>query len=277
MKNALKIVLFTILVTLFYSYVGQMVPQQEIYPPKTMDLSSNLSSVEMVEIGEEIAKGKGTCFSCHTIGSKKFERFPDIANIGLVSSTRREGYNSVEYLAESIYDPNAFIVDGFLPGMPPIHKPPLNLNDQEILTVIAYLQSLGSEPTVTMQTKLKYSRQVPLPEDLQSVIPTVSLQTSKTFEQTINQAALMTKYMCISCHSFDSSAKMVGPSLFDVGSRLNKAAIYEAIMDPDATIADGFTAGVMPATLTAIGFYDKISIQEMKAMANYLASRRGNK
>ena len=41
--------------------------------------------------------------------------------------------------------------------MPVISKPPIGLSDQEILTVIAYLQSLGGTPSVTMATKLKYA------------------------------------------------------------------------------------------------------------------------
>jgi hypothetical protein len=40
--------------------------------------------------------------------------------------------------------------------MPVINKPPIGLTDQEILCVIAYLQTLGGQTTVTMATKLKY-------------------------------------------------------------------------------------------------------------------------
>ena len=41
--------------------------------------------------------------------------------------------------------------------MPPINKPPIGLTDQEILCVIAYLQTLGGTPTVTLQTKHHYN------------------------------------------------------------------------------------------------------------------------
>jgi hypothetical protein len=41
--------------------------------------------------------------------------------------------------------------------MPPINKPPIGLTDPEILCVIAYLQTLGGAPTVTMQTKHAYN------------------------------------------------------------------------------------------------------------------------
>ena len=64
------------------------------------------------------------------------------------------GFYDVHYFAQSIYEPSAFIVPGFNPGMPVINKPPIGLTDDEILAVIAYLQSLGGKTTVTMQTKL---------------------------------------------------------------------------------------------------------------------------
>jgi hypothetical protein len=40
--------------------------------------------------------------------------------------------------------------------MPPVNQPPIGLTDQEILCVIATLQSLGGTPTVTLKTTHKY-------------------------------------------------------------------------------------------------------------------------
>ena len=45
---------------------------------------------------------------------------------------------------------------GFNPGMPVINKPPIGLTDPEILCVIAFLQTLGGTPTVTLQTSHAY-------------------------------------------------------------------------------------------------------------------------
>lgn len=160
MINSIKIILFTVIVTAFYAYIGQMVPQAEVHPPKDRVLGPSMTTEEMVEVGQEIMGSKGTCLGCHTIGADKPGRFPDLAGLGSRAATRRPGISDVEYLAQSIYEPNEFIVEGFSSGMPPIHKPPINLSDREILTVIAYLQSLGGTPTVTMQTKLKYQTEV---------------------------------------------------------------------------------------------------------------------
>jgi hypothetical protein len=64
--------------------------------------------------------------------------------------------SDVDYLAQSMYEPDVYIVSGFNPGMPTISKPPIGLTDPEILCVIAYLQSLGGTPTVTLQTTHRY-------------------------------------------------------------------------------------------------------------------------
>ena len=141
----------------FYTYVGQMVPQREVQPPQEIVVRTDLTTADMVKVGRELMDGKGLCFTCHTIGQTTGPfRFPDLAGVGARAKDRVPGMSDVEYFAQTLYEPNAFIVPGFNPGMPVINKPPIGLTDQEILTVIAYLQSLGGTPTVTLQTSHHY-------------------------------------------------------------------------------------------------------------------------
>ena len=151
-----RIGLLVLLTTAFYGYVGQMVPQKEVLPPEEVAVAANLTTADMVKVGKQIMEGKGFCSTCHTIGKSGALRFPDLDGIGSRAKTRIPGMSDVEYLAQSMYEPNVFIVPGFNPGMPAINVPPIGLTDQEILTVIAYLQSLGGTPTVTLQTTHKY-------------------------------------------------------------------------------------------------------------------------
>ena len=143
--------------TIFYGYVGQLVPQKEVQPPQEMALKKDLSTAEMAKVGREIMDGKGLCLTCHTIGKTGALRFPDLAGVDARAATRVPGLNDVEYFAQSMYEPLAFVVPGFPPAMPPINKPPIGLTDDEILCVIAYLQSLGGTSTVTLQTKHHYN------------------------------------------------------------------------------------------------------------------------
>jgi len=142
----------------FYTYVGQMVPQKEVLPPKETALGSDMTTADMVKVGQEIMAGKGICLTCHTVGKTGALRFPDLAGIGERAKTRVAGLSDVEYFAQTLYEPTAFVVPGFPPAMPPVNQPPIGLNDQEILCVIAALQTMGGTPTVTMQTKHKYSK-----------------------------------------------------------------------------------------------------------------------
>jgi hypothetical protein len=143
--------------TAFYAYVGQMVPQKEVQPPAEIVLKTDLTTAEMAKVGREIMEGKGLCLTCHTIGKSGALRFPDLAGVDVRAKTREPGLTDIDYFAQAMYEPNAFIVPGFNPGMPTINKPPIGLTDQEILCVMAYLQSLGGTPTVTLQTKHRYN------------------------------------------------------------------------------------------------------------------------
>lgn len=153
---SLKIALLAVATTGFYTYVGQLVPQKEVHPPAEVVIAKNLKPEEMLRVGREIMDGKGLCFTCHTVGKSGALRFPDLDGVGSRAGQRVAGLSDVEYLAQSMYEPDKFIVPGFNPGMPVISKPPIGLTDDEILTVIAYLQSLGGQTTVTMDTKLPW-------------------------------------------------------------------------------------------------------------------------
>jgi hypothetical protein len=111
----------------FYTYVGQMVPQKEVQPPEDTTIRSDMTTDDMVKIGRAVR-----------------------------AKTRVPGLSDVEYLAQSMYEPSAYVVEGFPPAMPPMNQPPFGLTDQEILCVIAALQTLGGTPTVTLQTTHKY-------------------------------------------------------------------------------------------------------------------------
>jgi mono/diheme cytochrome c family protein len=150
----LRIAALTVGTTAFYTYVGQLVPQKEVHPPADVQIRKDMTPEELRKVGLEVMNGKGLCFTCHTVGKKGALRFPDLEGIGARAATRVAGMSDVEYLAQSLYDPNVFIVEGFNPGMPAISKPPIGLTDDEIRAVVAYLQSLGGTPTVNSETQL---------------------------------------------------------------------------------------------------------------------------
>jgi cytochrome c oxidase subunit 4 len=103
------------------------------------------------------------------------------------------------------------------------------------------------------------------------VIETPALPSAPA--DTLDGAALFTTYLCSTCHSLDGTPG-VGPSLQGVGSRRTREEVVQSIREPDAVVTEGFTAGIMSATLAGIGFADKISDEEFEALVDYLMAQK---
>ncbi len=156
--HSVRIGVLVVATTAFYRYVGQIVPQKEVQPPQEIAIRTDLTTPEMAKVGREIMKGKGLCFTCHTIGKSGALRFPDLEGVDVRAKTPPAGPERRRVLRRSrCTSPTPTSCQGFNPGMPHINQPPIGLTDQEILCVIAYLQTLGGTPTVTLQTTHRYN------------------------------------------------------------------------------------------------------------------------
>jgi len=147
-----KIMLVVLGATALYTHIGQLVPQKQVLAPTEFIFDPEASPEDLAEIGKGFAEGKGLCLTCHTIGKTGALRYPDLAGIATRAATRIEGMDALTYMANSIYYPESYIVDGFAGGMPTINEAPIGLTEDEMISVIAYLQSLGGTPTVTLET-----------------------------------------------------------------------------------------------------------------------------
>lgn len=271
MSTQIRIALFTLAVTGFYTYVGAIVPQMEAHPPETIEIGEEMSPTELAAAGREIFFGKGTCALCHTIGEEG-QRCPDIAGIGARAAERVDGLSGVEYLAQSLYQPNVYIVDGYTPTMPPIDRPPIGLGRGEIAAVVAFLQSQGGEITVSATSTFESAGESP-------PAPTTGAPDAEaTASGALDGPAIAAKYGCGACHSFDQPVRLLGPSLWDIGVRQDRAAILQSILEPDAVIAEGdppYAPGLMGVTLTGTGFYEQLSLNEFGTLVDYLSGLKG--
>lgn len=130
MKGGTKLIIVAIVITGFYAWFGNSIPQSAWEAPKKKVLTPDMSPRQLAEEGKEIFKKAG-CGVCHSVTGEKL-RGPDLSRIG--------AERDVETMAAFLYNGTAV--------MPPANKPPANLNDAEITAVIAYLQSLGGRPKV---------------------------------------------------------------------------------------------------------------------------------
>lgn len=238
----LQMALLTVLMTGFYMMVGQAVPQKEVQAPEVIEIALDVSTAEMVEIGKTIYEGKGICYTCHANTS----RFPDLQGVATRAATRKPGFSALDYLAESLYEPDVYLVEGFTAGMPAINKPPIGLTDPEILSVIAYLQTLGGEATVTMETKTAYTGGAVGGGDA-------------TAEGDVDTSvSVLDTYGCTRCHDADQPTDPASPSLVDVGKRLAAEQLLQKLYYHEGD--DGL---------------DQVTMAELESLVQYLSEQRG--
>ncbi len=78
------------------------------------------------------------CTACHSTGDDKIVG-PGLAGVGDRAGSRVDGLNADEYLEQSLREPDAFVVDGFTPGLMPNWE---KLGDDSIDALITYLKTL---------------------------------------------------------------------------------------------------------------------------------------
>ena len=278
MKTFLKVFFFNVALIAFFLYVGNSIPQQRKDPPKELELSADMSQADFVKAGEEIFYGKGTCALCHTIGEKG-ERCPNLAGMGPRADTRvkEDRYKGTakdgpDYLVESLHNPGVYVVDGYQPSMPALGR---QLNDLEMVAMVAFLQNLDGEVTVDGNTRFPQYRgataAAPAAPAPTAAPAAAAVAAGKSAEELLKQ------YACNTCHHLDKPGRMVGPSLWDIGARQSPEYILESILQPDATLAEGYPPQVMKTTLDGNGFYRQVALQDLNALVDYLASLKGGK
>lgn len=238
----LQLALLTVGMTGFYMMVGQAVPQKEVQPPEVIEIAEDVSTEEMVAIGKTIYEGKGICYTCHANTS----RYPDLQDIATRAATRKPGFSALDYLAESLYEPGAYIVEGFNPGMPEANKPPIGLTDGEILSVIAYLQTLGGEATVTMETKTAYTGGA------------VGDGAGEGAAVVAEGGTVLDAFGCGRCHDAEQATDPPSPSLVGIGARLSADQLLQKLYYHEGD--DGL---------------DQVTMVELESMVQYLSEQRG--
>ena len=265
---------FSILVLLIYTGFANILPQVQSDPPAEEEISTEgLDMNGLIAYGERLFTGKGTCTLCHNdlgrapdllemdLGAAFNDRMVDPRNQGVAAGG--EGASDVEeYLRESLVDPSAYVVSGFgkkgsddtISPMPIVSAPPIELNDVEINAVIAFLQNgAGYAPTV------------PLPSVDEEPIIEEEVEEEEVAEPETDPLVILDNVYCAGCHDLEGSEADVGPNLNDIGTRMTQGEIIEAILYPNAIIADGFEADYMPED-----FGEMMHTTELMVLVDYL-------
>ena len=100
-----------------------------------------------------------------------------------------------------------------------------NFSEEEILDVALYVRTLQGKPGLSLGDEASGVSDDPM---------------VLAGEQLFNGAA-----GCVSCHSYRDQGGSVGPALDGVSARLADAALEQALLNPSATIVDGYAAKVV--------------------------------
>ena len=281
MKHFLYIAAFALAISLFYTAVGHVLPQLESRPPKTVELvetaAQAMTADELVETGAGVFEAN--CAQCHKIG--RADRCPDMAGMGARAHERAAArppaggkkLDDVDYLIESICQPGNHLVEGYANIMPPQGKV---LSAGQMIAVVAFMQDQGGTVTVTN------AREAALPR--LTAFGCVSGEGGGAAAAPVAKEPIgppeqvFTAFGCVGCHALDKPDRGLGPSLQDVGKRLDTGKLYEALLAPDATMAPGdppYPAGLMKATLEGNGFYERMTPADYKALVDWLAGHGG--
>lgn len=255
----------------FFVWFANWIPQTRWEPPQRQELTASMTPAQLAVSGETIVRQRG-CMACHTIepgvGVRGGGRGPNWADI---AARRAQGVPGgakgfVDYVVQALYDPGAYLVEGFANIMPAATAAPAKLTYEEVVAVINYLQSLGGTPSVKIGD-------IPRPSGAaEAGIPAVGGGVAA------DGAAIFNASGCAACHSLEPGKVLLGPPLDAANlkqtaaerSMTPEAYIMESVVKPGAFEKKGFPSGVMPQD-----YGTKLTAGQLQALVNHLLSSGG--
>ncbi|MCE2489446.1 MAG: hypothetical protein J4G17_05665 [Anaerolineae bacterium] len=79
-------------------------------------------------------------------------------------------------------------------------------------------------------------------------------------EELVREFVPQARYACATCHRIDSTQALLGPGLLGIGAGVSPCDpqqgledyLRESLLEPDACLTPGFSAGLMPAVYTEV-------------------------
>lgn len=254
----------------FFVWFSNWIPQTRWEPPRAHTISAQMTPADLARVGAVLVRERG-CLTCHTIepsaGVKGQGRGPNFVGIASRRATGVPGGPSglISYLTQSLYDPGAYLVEGYANIMPPSQRPPAKLSHEEITAVVDYLMSLGGTPTVKVGDLPRQTAEA----------GQAAAGAAPTAIGTIEPIAVLEKYNCIACHALKPGEDRPGPPFALATLREGAAArglsldayLIESIVQPRAFVRGDFPPDLMPDDYGA-----QITAGELHTIVTYLSS-----
>jgi mono/diheme cytochrome c family protein len=187
--------------------------------------------------------------------------------------------SAVQYIVESIYEPEVFIVPGFSKLMTPIHLPPIALSDEEIAAVISYLLSESGIEVRAKELQKVARAQAPYKgksRDLAAAsrVPSIRFPEGDpedgkdTFEE----------MECFKCHKVagvdfpvpKDEEGGIGPDLAGIGDIQTREYLIESIVNPNAVIVGGKGYTTKDGRSKMPEYAESMTVAQLQNLADFL-------
>ncbi len=267
-----RILAFFFLIVGSFVAISQRVPQVSSYPQKALSPEefSAMSAEQLTAKGKQVFGTSGNrCSQCHTISGAP-GRGPNLGGIGASAISRAlersaatgKKITAQDYLLESMMKPSAYVVKGYASPsiMPEAYKSPMDLSEEDMKSLVAYMESLGGKVTMTAVTMIaadwraeivsaKKANMTPLRGDIAN--------GKKIFYE---------RMRCIACHMTTVDGKtiggMLGPDLSRVGEIRGADSLKALISNP-------------PGDIMPKHFKENLTVQELDDLTIFLLNLRG--
>lgn len=262
----LKIVGVTLATIAAYTLVANIIPQVESEVPAELAFGAEVTTEELVDAGEQLFEGAGGCLACHaeTPGARAPNLRTDYQGEGTIGARcgdRVPDLDCKDYLHQALVEPNTHMVDDYPPIMPAADR---TLTEPQIWALVAYLQSLGGEVTVTAADIPEEEEAGGDPGASEGGGGAGGGVAASAPEEIIRQE-------CFQCHTLEGEGTDLGPSFDDMGAHRSAEEIRLAILDPPEVVREGFEemVGLMPTD-----FGRRLSAEQLEALVRYLSEQR---
>lgn len=260
----LKIVAVTLATIAAYTVVANVIPQVESDVPAEIAFGADVSPEELLEAGQELYEGGGGCLACHaeTPGARAPNLLTDYQGegpIGVRCDDRVPGMDCKEYLYEALVRPSDHMVGDYPPIMPAADR---SLTQPQIWAIVAYLQSLGGEVTVTAAD---------IPDQAAGGEPGAMGLAAGGPEMDSTDPDVLVRELCLQCHLLAGEGLDLGPDFDGIGNRRSAEDLRLAILDPPAVVSEGYEemVGLMP-----VDFGRRLTAEQLEAVVTYLSQLR---
>jgi len=254
----LKVVALVVGLIVLYTMIANMIPQVQSEVPQELSFGADVTAEQLIAAGDQLYQGAGGCTACHGLGVRAPNLLTDeggTGTIGVRCADRVPGEDCKTYLHESLINPSAYVVAGYQPIMTDMRR---TLSGQQIWSLVAYLQNLGGDVTVTG-------------EDIAAAEPAGGAAGGALAGGSVDPNELLNAAGCMVCHKLGDQGAPIGPAFDGMGARRSAESIRRKILDPRSDTTAGFEAlaGVMPAT-----FGQQFNAAQLEAIVQFLANRR---